>query len=121
MGHALGAMKWVSSGKYSSFKVAYYPFTSTKEYFDDLGDLHTVWHKVLLKVADDHEFLKQLFTPLAEGDEMIRGLLSIMKKKAPVSRSDGILLDRMDYFNDETGQPKITEYNLIAVGLKQLS
>jgi glutathionylspermidine synthase len=51
---------------------------------------------------------------------MIRGLLSILKKKAPVSQSDGILLDRIDYFNDEKGQPKLTEYNLIAVGLKHL-
>jgi hypothetical protein len=30
---------------------------------------------------------------------------------------DGISLNRIDYYNDQTGQPKLTEYNLQCIGM----
>lgn len=80
---ALGVLRWTANGTYAHFKLAYHPFITPKRFYAHLGELQTVWQRVLLRVVKDRKFLIDLLTPLAKKDEMIAGLLRIMHKKKP--------------------------------------
>ncbi len=94
-------------GTFVPFKLAYEPFVSKQEFYDYLGEISTIWHRVLFKLAQDRKSLIEIFTPLAQNDEMVRGFLNILNK-CPTFKKDGLVLDRCDYINDEFGQPKLT-------------
>lgn len=59
-----------------------------------------MWHRVLLKVAQDRQLLVSVFEPIAENDEYLKGVLEIVKKKECEAIQDGFCFDRIDYFND---------------------
>lgn len=44
-------------------------------------------------------------------------MFNIFLKRGKDSLTNGVCLDRIDYYNDEEGQPKLTEYNLQCVGM----
>ena len=105
LSQATGVLKY-ANGVFLPFKLAYQPFVSSKQYYDYLGETTQIWHNVLFKVAQDRQLIFDIFTPLAENDEMVKGLLNIYKK-SKTDKREGIVLDRIDYFNDESGQPKL--------------
>jgi hypothetical protein len=49
---------------------------------------------------------------------MVGHLLAILKKKLKRPQKDGIVYVRCDYYNDLKGIPKLTEYNLMSVGMQ---
>jgi hypothetical protein len=49
---------------------------------------------------------------------MIRRLLHIFKKKGGKADQRGITFARSDYYRDLSGEPKVTEYNLMSVGMQ---
>jgi succinyl-CoA synthetase beta subunit len=79
--------------------------------------LHEAWHRVLLKVAQDKQFLINLFEGIANTDELLKGVLEIVKKREENALMEGVCLNRIDYYNNEEGEPKLTEYNLQCVGM----
>jgi len=48
---------------------------------------------------------------------MVEKMLNILKNKTNKNK-DGICFTRIDYYNDQLGEPKLTEYNLYSVGMQ---
>jgi hypothetical protein len=48
---------------------------------------------------------------------MVEKMFNIFNKKSNKTK-DGICFTRIDYYNDQDGQPKLTEYNLFSVGMQ---
>jgi hypothetical protein len=67
-------------------------------------------------VAKDHQFLIDLLNGLTEGNDLLKGNLEIVKRLKGRPMNEGICVDRIDYFQDIDGQPKLIEYNLQCVG-----
>lgn len=49
---------------------------------------------------------------------MVRRLLNIYIKSINTNKKDGIAFTRCDYYNDLDGLPKLTEYNIMSVGMQ---
>lgn len=81
-------------------KIAFDPFVSTKAYYHQMGQVHEIWHRVLLKAAQDRQFIIDVLGDLAKNDEMLGQLFKIFLKRDKDALRSGVCLNRIDYYNN---------------------
>lgn len=59
----------------------------------------------------------KIFKPLREKDEMVKRLMHIYEKTTERIK-DGLNFSRCDYYNNLEEEPKLTEYNLMSIGMQ---
>lgn len=91
-------MGGVYKGKSINYPVAFLPFATTKARYDYYCQLQTAWQRVLLRVAQDHDFLIGLLDSLTEGNDLLKGNLDILKKVRGRPLKEGICVNRIDYY-----------------------
>lgn len=97
------------------------PFESSARFYDHTTLISNLWQKYCYLVSKDVEFITELYKPLQKDDEWIDFLFSIFQASKHVNK-DSITYVRSDYFEcADEGEPKLTEYNLMVVGLSYTS
>ena len=115
---AFGVLKFANYSTITNFNLALNPLVTTRQYYEEMGKCHLIWQKLFFLLSRDREFIYKLFGPLRKKDEMINHYLSIYEKTEGRKRKDGIVFSRTDYYNDCEGIPKMTEYNLMSLGMQ---
>jgi hypothetical protein len=62
--------------------------------------------------------LERVFSRIAGRDEMVKRYFIIFKKLRERAKNEGIAFSRCDYYYNLNNEPKLTEYNLMSVGMQ---
>ncbi|WP_444944085.1 hypothetical protein ACJJIK_02375 [Microbulbifer sp. ZKSA006] len=114
LAHGLAFKK--SDGSAIHVPFSFTPSTIDLDHFEALKKAAPLLARLIHTVSEDHQFLHEAISPVAQGDAFFSALLVMHQQIKDAARLP-LLIMRSDFMDDIDHGPKLVEFNGIAAGM----